>query len=95
MTNPTLLLLDEPVEGLAPLVVQEMLAAIERMRRESDMAIVLVERRRRPALRAAHRPARIDRSRRTLPPQRGVAGQSASHRQAAERVCLIACWTSP
>jgi branched-chain amino acid transport system ATP-binding protein len=43
MTNPSLLLLDEPVEGLAPLVVQEMLAAIERMRRESDMAIVLVE----------------------------------------------------
>src|SRR5450432_3228825 len=43
MTNPSLLLLDEPVEGLAPLIVQEMLAAIERMRRESDMAIVLVE----------------------------------------------------
>jgi branched-chain amino acid transport system ATP-binding protein len=43
MTNPSLLLLDEPVEGLAPLIVQEMLAAIERMRRESDMAIVLIE----------------------------------------------------
>jgi branched-chain amino acid transport system ATP-binding protein len=43
MTNPALLLLDEPIEGLAPLIVQEMLAAIERMRRESDMAIVLVE----------------------------------------------------
>ena len=28
-TNPSLLLLDEPVEGLAPLVVQEMVAAIE------------------------------------------------------------------
>jgi branched-chain amino acid transport system ATP-binding protein len=43
MTNPSLLLLDEPVEGLAPLIVKEMLIAIERMRRESDMAIVLVE----------------------------------------------------
>src|SRR5258706_1744448 len=43
MTTPSLRLLDEPVEGLAPLIVQEMLAAIERMRRESDMAIVLVE----------------------------------------------------
>lgn len=43
MTNPSLLLLDEPVEGLAPLIVQEMLYAINRMRRDSDMTIVLVE----------------------------------------------------
>ena len=43
MTNPRLLLLDEPVEGLAPIVVVEMMRAIERMRRESDMAVLLVE----------------------------------------------------
>ena len=43
MTNPRLLLLDEPVEGLAPIVVIEMMRAIERMRRESDMAVLLVE----------------------------------------------------
>ena len=43
MTNPSLLLLDEPVEGLAPLVVQEMFLAIERMREGGDMGIVLVE----------------------------------------------------
>jgi branched-chain amino acid transport system ATP-binding protein len=43
MTNPSLLLLDEPVEGLAPLIVQEMFAAIERMRQGGDMTIVLVE----------------------------------------------------
>ena len=43
MTNPQLLLLDEPVEGLAPLVVQEMFRAIERMRDSGDMSIVLVE----------------------------------------------------
>jgi len=43
MTNPRLLLLDEPVEGLAPLVVQEMFRAIERMRDSGDMSIVLVE----------------------------------------------------
>ena len=42
-TNPTLLLLDEPVEGLAPLVVQEMVAAINRMRRESALTIIMVE----------------------------------------------------
>ncbi len=43
MTNPRLLLLDEPVEGLAPIVVIEMMRAIERMRRESNMAVLLVE----------------------------------------------------
>ncbi|MFA5682439.1 MAG: ABC transporter ATP-binding protein [Hydrogenophaga sp.] len=43
MTGPQLLLLDEPVEGLAPLIVVEMMQAIERMRRESQMTIVLVE----------------------------------------------------
>ena len=42
-TNPTLLLLDEPVEGLAPLIVQEMIAAINRMRRESALTIIMVE----------------------------------------------------
>ncbi|MEY2952116.1 MAG: hypothetical protein RLZZ401_203 [Pseudomonadota bacterium] len=43
MTNPTLLLLDEPVEGLAPLVVQEMFNAINLMRQSGDMTILLVE----------------------------------------------------
>lgn len=43
MTNPRLLLLDEPVEGLAPIVVIEMMHAIDRMRHESDMAVILVE----------------------------------------------------
>ena len=43
VTNPTLLLLDEPVEGLAPIVVVEMLRAIDHMRTAGDMTIVLVE----------------------------------------------------
>jgi branched-chain amino acid transport system ATP-binding protein len=43
MTNPSVLLLDEPVEGLAPLIVVEMLSAIERMRVEGNLTIVLVE----------------------------------------------------
>jgi branched-chain amino acid transport system ATP-binding protein len=60
MTNPKLLLLDEPVEGLAPLIVQEMLSAIERMRRESEMGIVLVEQKHDLALAHAERCAVID-----------------------------------
>jgi branched-chain amino acid transport system ATP-binding protein len=42
-TNPSVLLLDEPVEGLAPLVVQELIAAIRKMRTEGDLAILMVE----------------------------------------------------
>jgi len=43
MTNPKLLLLDEPIEGLAPLIVKEMLAAIDAMRSDGGMSVVLVE----------------------------------------------------
>jgi len=43
MTNPSLLLLDEPLEGLAPIVVEELTAAIEEMSRGQHIALVLVE----------------------------------------------------
>ncbi|MBI1202870.1 MAG: ATP-binding cassette domain-containing protein [Rhodopseudomonas sp.] len=43
MTNPALLLLDEPFEGLAPVIVDEMSAAVQRMLAGRKIAIVLVE----------------------------------------------------
>jgi branched-chain amino acid transport system ATP-binding protein len=43
MLNPQLLLLDEPLEGLAPLIVQELLAIIQQLTEESGMAVILVE----------------------------------------------------
>jgi len=43
MTNPALLLLDEPQEGLAPIVVEELAAAIRRMTEENAGAFILVE----------------------------------------------------
>ncbi|MDP2620192.1 MAG: ABC transporter ATP-binding protein [Hyphomicrobiales bacterium] len=43
MTNPDLLLLDEPLEGLAPIVVEELARAIGRMAAEDSMALILVE----------------------------------------------------
>jgi branched-chain amino acid transport system ATP-binding protein len=43
MTNPALLLLDEPLEGLAPVVVEELAAAIGHMAAESANALILVE----------------------------------------------------
>jgi branched-chain amino acid transport system ATP-binding protein len=43
MTNPALLLLDEPLEGLAPVVIEELAGAIRRMPTESSNAFILVE----------------------------------------------------
>jgi len=43
MTNPALLLLDEPFEGLAPIVVEELTAALRQMIAERVNAFVLVE----------------------------------------------------
>jgi len=43
MTNPALLLLDEPLEGLAPIIVEELAQAIRRMMAEEGTAVVLVE----------------------------------------------------
>lgn len=43
MTNPSLLLLDEPLEGLAPIIVEEVAAAIRRMLAQEDTALILIE----------------------------------------------------
>ena len=50
MVNPTLLLLDEPMEGLAPVVVQELASLIGRMVSQTRMALILVEQHARLAL---------------------------------------------
>lgn len=41
--NPRILLLDEPTEGLAPIIVEELLAAIRRIIRDEGMAAIIVE----------------------------------------------------
>ena len=41
--NPRLLLLDEPLEGLAPIIVEELLAAIVRITRDEGLAAIVVE----------------------------------------------------
>lgn len=41
--NPRLLLLDEPLEGLAPIIVQELLRAIARITREEGLSAIIVE----------------------------------------------------
>lgn len=43
MGDPSLLLLDEPLEGLAPIIVDTLLAAIQRLARDEALTVVLVE----------------------------------------------------
>src|SRR5262247_257658 len=43
MVNPKLLLLDEPMEGLAPLIVQELMRVMGKLVASNAMAIIIVE----------------------------------------------------
>ncbi len=43
MVNPSLLLLDEPMEGLAPIIVQELMNVIRELVDEGGMAVIVVE----------------------------------------------------
>ena len=43
MTNPRVLILDEATEGLAPIVRQEIWAAIRQLKTETGMAILLID----------------------------------------------------
>ena len=63
MTNPRLLLLDEPFEGLAPVIVEELEATIARLRREEGFATVIVEQRAEDALRLSDDAIVLDRGR--------------------------------
>ena len=55
MTEPKLLMFDEPSMGLAPLVVKDIFALIERIRSEMNMTILLVEQNAKQALKIADR----------------------------------------
>jgi branched-chain amino acid transport system ATP-binding protein len=43
MVNPRVLLLDEPLEGLAPRIVEELLAALARIVRDEGLSAIIVE----------------------------------------------------
>jgi branched-chain amino acid transport system ATP-binding protein len=63
MINPHLLLLDEPLEGLAPLIVQELLGIIASLTRDSGMAVILVEQHARQILPLTHQALVLERGR--------------------------------
>ena len=63
MLNPRLLLLDEPLEGLAPVTAQGLLGAIQRMTRAEGMAAIIVEQHARQILPITDRVAILERGR--------------------------------
>src|SRR4029077_15505908 len=50
LTNPSVLLMDEPTEGLAPVLVESLTAVLAKLRAESELSIILVEQNSRGAL---------------------------------------------
>jgi branched-chain amino acid transport system ATP-binding protein len=63
MTNPGLLLLDEPLEGLAPIIVDELTDALRRMIADEGTAVMLIEQHAELALSLTHDAIVIERGR--------------------------------
>jgi branched-chain amino acid transport system ATP-binding protein len=63
MTNPKLLLLDEPMEGLAPIIVQELVKVISQIVRAGEFAVIVVEQHARLALGLTTQAIVLDRGR--------------------------------
>ncbi|MBV8840403.1 MAG: ATP-binding cassette domain-containing protein, partial [Alphaproteobacteria bacterium] len=59
--NPRIILLDEPLEGLAPIIVDELLAALRRIIREEGLSAILVEQNAKKILGVTDRAAIIER----------------------------------
>jgi branched-chain amino acid transport system ATP-binding protein len=58
--NPSLLLLDEPLEGLAPIIVEELLKAIARITREEGLSAIIVEQHPKAILAISHQAIVLD-----------------------------------
>ncbi|HSV45520.1 MAG TPA: ABC transporter ATP-binding protein [Ramlibacter sp.] len=58
--NPRLLLLDEPLEGLAPIIVEELLRAIARITRDEGLSAIIVEQHPQAILAISHRALVLD-----------------------------------
>jgi branched-chain amino acid transport system ATP-binding protein len=63
VVNPALLLLDEPMEGLAPIIVQELLKVVAGLVREGTMTVVIVEQHAKLALSITRNAVALDRGR--------------------------------
>ena len=76
--NPKLLLLDEPLEGLAPIIVQELLRAIARITRDEGLSAIIVEQHPQAILAISHQAVVLDQGRVThTGPANALLSQSA------------------
>ena len=82
MGNPALLLMDEPLEGLAPIIVESLLQTLQRLIREDSLAIVLVEQHAKLALEVTQSAIVLSRGR--------ITYQGPSHVLLADRAALEA-----
>jgi branched-chain amino acid transport system ATP-binding protein len=78
--NPTLLLLDEPLEGLAPIIVQELLKAIRRITREEGLSAIIVEQHPQAILAISDQAAVLD---------RGTVVHAGSARELKDKPALL------
>ena len=63
LTNPSVLLMDEPTEGLAPVIVEALTAVLIKLRSESGLSIILVEQNSRVAFEFSDRSVVLDKGR--------------------------------
>jgi branched-chain amino acid transport system ATP-binding protein len=63
LTNPSVLLMDEPTEGLAPVIVEALTKVLVKLRNESGLSIILVEQNSRVAFEFSERCLVLDKGR--------------------------------
>jgi branched-chain amino acid transport system ATP-binding protein len=78
--NPKIMLLDEPLEGLAPIIVEELLSALNRIIREEGMSAILVEQNSQKILGVTDRAAILERG--------AIVHEAASAELRADRAVL-------
>jgi branched-chain amino acid transport system ATP-binding protein len=83
LTNPTILLMDEPTEGLAPILVESLCAVLSKLRMESGLSIILVEQNSRVALSFSPRTVILDKGRIVYD------GESTPLREDADRLAKL------
>jgi branched-chain amino acid transport system ATP-binding protein len=78
--NPRIMLLDEPLEGLAPIIVEELLGVLRRVIREEGLSAILVEQNAQKILGVTDRAAIIERG--------AIVHEGASAALTADRALL-------
>jgi len=87
MLNPKLLLLDEPLEGLAPIIVEELLRSIARVVRDEGMSAIIVEQNPRMILPITQRAVVLDRG---SVVHEGASAELMSDRERLDRWLAVA-----